>query len=1189
MAQSPSEAPTVRFYPKPDELAALATGASAVIEASAGTGKTYLLEHLVLDRLIETDLGLESILIVTFTEKATGDLISRLRAAIDRLLAFAGAPAARDEDATPADSARYWRLDDTARSRLLRARQSFDRATISTMHGFCQGVLTENAFISNRLFAQQHVDSRQTFGLVFKDVLRRTLSTDATYRRYLSAWLRARSVDDLEQLLYDARRTACPFGVAFDPRRIVNAAAAFVAAADDPALGAAMTKHAGHAGTSKAMLSRTQILAALCRQLEGDDDVPTFLQQLDETLRRLPEVFRYLEEKLGTRPTVSTGPLRPFQQAFLALADAAVPLDVAVATLFAPAVTQQLEQHKRQAGLFDFDDMLALVAESLEGPHGPALIAALRDRYKIAFIDEFQDTDPVQWRIFKRLFFDSGGENPLIVIGDPKQSIYGFRGADVQTYLAARSAVAGDRGPAVRLQRNFRSVPAVVDAFNAILDQAADPAFFSGAIGYEHPVVSGVPGGGDAGGHQDPAVTLLSVTSTTGDTMKARDVKRTLADRIAAEIAALLAGPAAPPASEIFVLTRTTAEADAIGQVLREAGLPHAFFKQDGLYQTPEACHVRDLLAAVADPNDRSKRAKAWLTPFFGLTLDDLPACAGVTADHPLLARLFTWKALADDGDYRGLYDRILDDSGVVRRELFSATNERRLTNYLHLCELLLAQTARARPTLAQVVRNLGSYIDKLRAPSVEEGNIQRRESDRDAVQIMTMHKAKGLEADVVFLYGGFSGWRSLRRVRAYSDRGQRLSYVGRTRRIHLEDRLKAEQAEEDQRLLYVALTRARRRLYLPYFGILGEGDELYEGTKGEDEVWSKLHGGYRHVNRRLRAVLAATAGPERHLFAVTRVPCPPEAADTGPPARASARPALADWRPPPQLLGGDDDTRALALDELRRRHAGLVITSYSRLKRAHGGYQPPAELVDAIDAALDGGGDESGTGATTLSAAQRPEDAPPELPGGALSGIFLHAVLESVPLQTLANAPTLEAWCALPAIRDLFATTMRRTDRDPRFLGDAQQLVYRALTTPIPLSATHTLPGIARADAVLRETEFVYPTDAASRGFVKGFIDLIFEDEGRVYVADWKSDFLPSWDADAVAVHVANNYALQARLYALALVKMLGITGREQYQARFGGLVFVFLRGLPEGLLIQRPSYDDVQSWQRDLAEQPL
>jgi exodeoxyribonuclease V beta subunit len=843
MANPPREAPAVRVYPKPEELAALGAGTSAVIEASAGTGKTYLLEHLVLDRLIETDLGLENILIVTFTEKATADLSKRLRAAIDRLLAFADAPNAGPEDAQTRDSSRYWRLDDTARRRLLRARQSFDRATISTMHGFCQGVLTENAFVSNRLFTQQHVDSRQTFSQVFTDVLRRTLSTDETFRRYLAAWLRLRRVDDLEQLLYDVRRMACPFGVTFNPERIVAAAVAFAAVATDPATTFALGKHLANKTTEKAMLSRIVTLAGLCTELGRDGDVPTFLRQLDEAVSRTSDLFRYVEEKLCVRAVPQTGPVQQFQQAFLGLADAAVPLDVAIATLFAPVVNQQLEQHKRQVGLFDFDDMLALVAESLDGPQGPGLIAALRDRYKIAFIDEFQDTDPVQWRIFKRLFFDSGSENPVTIIGDPKQSIYGFRGADVQTYLSARAAVSGDRGPAVRLQRNFRSVPAVIDAYNAIFDQAAAEPFFSGDIGYEHPVVAGLPPAEATGDGGLPAVTLLSVTSTTGDTMMARDVKRTLADRIAAEITVLLAGPAAPPAGEIFVLTRTIVEADAIGQVLREAGVPHAFFKQDGLYQTPEARHVRDLLAAVADPDDRSKRAKALLTPFFGLTLDDLPACAGLTPDHPLLARLFTWKALADDGDYRRLYDRILDDSGVVRRELFAATSERRLTNYLHLFELLLAQTARARPSLPEVVRNLGVYIDKLRAPAVEEANVQRRESDKDAVQIMTMHKAKGLEADVVFLYGGFAAWRGLRKVRAYSDQGQRLSYVGRPRRLQLEDRLKAEQSEEDQRLLYVALTRARRRLFLPYFGVLGEGDEQLE-WKTEEEVWRKLYGG---------------------------------------------------------------------------------------------------------------------------------------------------------------------------------------------------------------------------------------------------------------------------------------------------------------------------------------------------------
>ncbi|HXI57912.1 MAG TPA: UvrD-helicase domain-containing protein, partial [Polyangia bacterium] len=1198
------------LYPKPVELGRLPHDRSAVIEASAGTGKTFLLEHLVLDRVIGADGGtgdevrIENILVVTFTDKGAAELSRRLRGAIDRLLAVAaGAAPPPAGDGGPPDHC--WRLDATAVARLQRARQSFDRATIATMHGFCQRVLTENPFASLRLFSQRHVDSRQVFGQVFRDVLRRRLAVDDDLRPYLTAWMACGyTVAGLETLLYDARRFAAtsPWAATFDPVRIASAVRDFLGVMADSAAVSALRAQIRNASTAKAITGRMEIAAEICRRFIASGDLPALLTEFEDA----DDLSTFVEPRLGPGPL--PGDAERLRRAFFDLADAVVPIGVAVAQLFGPIVNVALDTHKRQSGVFDFDDMLALVAESLDGPHGDELVRALRARYRCALIDEFQDTDPIQWRIFRRIFLAADSTSPLVIVGDPKQAIYGFRGADVQTYLIARRAVSGDGGPAVHLERNFRSTAPLIDAYNAILDHQADDPFFDakGDIHYDRPVSAGlaphVPAQPPA---PRPAVTLLSVTPTQPGDMRARDVRRSLAARIAAEIRALLAPPTAVPAGEIFVLTRMLAEGEAVGAALREAGVPFTFFKQDGLYQTPEARHIQDLLSAVDDPGDRSKRLRAWLTPFFALSLSDLPDCATVGADHPLVARLESWKALADEHRFESLFHRILDESGVIRRELFAGAGERRLTNYLHIFDLLLAQTVKGRRALPDLLTQLGGFIDSAHKPDPEDGNVQRRESDRDAVQIMTMHKAKGLEAEVVFLYGGFTAWRGgTRKVRTFGAGGQRVATYGRPRRLVIEERLKAEQTQEDQRLLYVALTRAKSRLYLPYFGNLPPGDELLEMTAGpEAEEWKKLMGGYRHVNRRLRALVSDPVfrDPRRELFAAREVPCPPavdeEAAQS---TRRQRLQALGAWQPPAALLADQTAGRAHALDELRRRRGGFVITSYSRLKQAHGGYQAPEDPLD--DGLVGEAGAADLEGDATAAATVAPGADQP-LPGGALTGIFLHAVLEALPLDSLAGRPPLADWAALPAVSQVFARAASRFDRKPEHLAEAQRLVHAALTTPIALPGGRTLDGVASAGRILREVEFVYPavgaatgaassptapasaaTDAGDAGFVKGFIDFVVEVDGRAYLGDWKSDRLPAWTSDAVSAHVAANYGLQARLYAVALVKMLGIASGADYEARFGGMIFVFLRGLPDAVHVWRPSFADVARWRDDL-----
>ncbi|HSY39676.1 MAG TPA: 3'-5' exonuclease, partial [Polyangia bacterium] len=452
-----------------------------------------------------------------------------------------------------------------------------------------------------------------------------------------------------------------------------------------------------------------------------------------------------------------------------------------------------------------------------------------------------------------------------------------------------------------------------------------------------------------------------------------------------------------------------------------------------------------------------------------------------------------------------------------------------------------------------------------------------------DAVQIMTMHKAKGLEAEVVFLYGGYSPSPN-KGVRHYTDAGSRVATAGRPRTNALGDLIKRERESEDQRLFYVALTRARRRLYLPFSGE-GESDAPIEG--GTREINWKLSGGYSHVNRRLRA-LRADESQRRH-FETRDVPIDPRGSGDGGRQRLALL-GLVGWRPDVEKpaaskmasktastskttlpLASSTVAAEAELARLRRHRVGPTLTSYSRIKQSEGGYRPPTEIHDETN------------------------DAPPladdDLPGGARAGVFVHDLLERVPLETLRATEGFEAWAARDDIRSLLEATLRRHGREPRHLLAAARLAHAALTTPLPVVGG-VLPGLAHAKREAREMEFLFPfpeaAGGADRGYVKGFVDLLFEHEGRVYFGDWKTDRLPSWDEAVVEAHVAKNYALQEQLYALALVRMLGIASEADYQARFGGTLYLFVRGLPGAGAVRsrRPTFAELSAWSVEIAE---
>ena len=822
------------------------------------------------------------------------------------------------------------------------------------------------------------------------------------------------------------------------------------------------------------------------------------------------------------------------------------------------------------------------------GAHGNELIRAMRARYRFALIDEFQDTDELQWSFFQRVFVESEGRNLLYLIGDPKQSIYGFRGADVHTYLEARDCVQQAGKPLVPLTHNFRSTPELIGACNHILDSSADVPFFDGPIGYDRPVEAGKELVALlADGKPAAPIHLLKIETADGEGLSTSELKRGLARQIAREARALLSdehglrfGPVAQTKciepGDIFVLTATNKESHQVSEALRDAEVPFAFYKQDGLFQTDQAREIHDLLVAIADPADADKRCRAWIAPFFLVPLAALPSLNELSDSHPLIKRLRDWNELAGKRRFEMLFRKILDDSGIIRRELFLRDDERALTNYLHIFEVLLEEARTVGCDLADLATTLAAYMQGTRNPPGDEGNIQRLESDRTAVQIMTIHKSKGLEAAVVFLYGGFGRYRG-GGIHEYHEDGQRLLYIGDDE--HAKERASEDRTHEEQRLYYVALTRAKARLYLPLVP-----DKL--GGKRWD-------GGYRRLNERLTAITGNLEGSgQRDRFRI--VPFQDRPLEVS--RSDSDRPInnLATWPAKAVLEKFEKKTPSSPnFYQLKQDHAGYVVSSYSRMKRIESGELDPLERDEF----------RREPGQKTLAT----ELADDELPGGTATGTMLHEILEKIPFNSLAAKPSPDDWLGRAAIKEVFDVAMARggitmTAGQRRRAGD---MIYRALTTSISLGSVRPIPGLYGCENVISEMEFLFPfpedvhpplSDSRpgklviERGYIKGFVDLVVEHEGRVYFADWKSDVLPSYEPDRIKAHVEAHYDTQVKLYSLALVKALLIDSEATYEKSFGGLFYVFLRALgrddgeSQGVYFERPGWSDILQYETEL-----
>jgi exodeoxyribonuclease V beta subunit len=1179
---------------------------SHLIEASAGTGKTWTIAALYVRLVLGhgqdgtapvRPMLPQDVLVMTFTRAATRELSDRIRARLTE-----AAQVFRDMAET--DDAFLQQLKDEypegepreqAAHRLALAAQAMDDAAVYTIDAWCQRMLREHAFDSGSLFEENLVGDEAALRLeAVQDYWRQQLYPMGTalVTQVLGVWRDVPALEqDMRALMAVPLADAAPgtlaqvFGAAMAEREAqLQALKQGWNDKADNLLGwieaqLAVKKH-GWNGSLLQVGRSQKWLEALKSWAESDGDFKALKDAMGKGWNRFTP-----EGLLECRKDGDVVELPAECQAYAQLLEGldALPDPSQVARLHARThVLQRMAELKRRSGLFGFADMLQRLDVALADPElGERLAQRLREQFPVAMIDEFQDTSPLQFRIFDRIYrtADNLPDTALLLIGDPKQSIYGFRGADIHSYLAARRATAGRHHV---LGTNFRSTQAVVDVVNRWFDMAPD------AFGYKHGDEDPLPFQPvKAKGRDDifktSAGDVQAMTVVHDATLRStRDAQTHLSALCAEQIVAWLSDPQARFADaqkgdkalqpkDIAVLVRTGKEAATVRDALRVRGVASVYLSdRDSVFASDEAQDLCLWLRGVAEPQDMRRVRSALGTRTVGLSLTELYDLA--TQDELLDTRAEQMRELHQTWQSQGVLAMLRQSLHVLQlagRWRGEPDGERRLTNVLHLAELLQAASSQIDGEQA-LIRWLAQQMDEAQSGNTSGGEEQtvRLESDEDLVKVITIHASKGLEYPVVCLPFAHSH-RVVTADKAAvlqleSDEGERhwtLDFDKDDSQLADRDRLR-----EDLRLWYVALTRARHALWVGWSAVKrGNGKTCVNHTCAAGHL---LSSGQELEAADWLGKLQALQTHQASKALSVQLELAPEVVP------------LKLWQKPAQ----NTELRE-ALNCTARIDKSWTIASFSRLTRDLSS-QTLAPLVLHLNPPRPAD-DEPPEDATLPMASvtvARPGAVSPwhGFAKGPTAGNFLHDQLEWLAADGFAldasKAERLKYRCenagytaqaddVLQWLSRVVAQPLRGPNAPLNALGDllpemefwlpAERLHARQVDA---LCQQHLLPGVSRPQL----------PDAQLHGMLMGFADLVFEHEGRYWVLDYKSNYLGADDAAYTtqaldAAMAQHRYEVQAALYMLALHRLLRARLGDAYDPaqQLGGAVYLFLRGI--------------------------
>ena len=1262
---------------------------STVLEASAGTGKTYTLERLVVRYLTEgvngkPPAGIDKILVVTFTEKAALEMRERIRGIIGNILSGS-------DEGIIDDS-----VDKAVKLNFLsEAAKSFNEASIYTIHGFCQHVLAEFPFESGNPFVSELVDDNEIFDQVIWDYFRQLFAgekiTLEDYKLLLNT-VKAKDFYDLVEALRGFIRGDI-FQV--EENEVLPDKKEFESFLQ------------AYKEEKKNFISKTGDLWACFQEahstfkevsIDGFRDDHKYLNgnryrktSIEKWFKELNILFN--SKNLEKFLTNFNGGLETFfklRSSYIieyGLKKKSPPVEKlllygfysTLENIYGYVTSNNLLQlngidgifllfdtikniitlydlKKKEYGLHEFSDLIFRTRAALK-KDDQIFRRALQKKYSAILIDEFQDTDQVQWDIFFHIFKSiSGSEDlPLFVIGDPKQAIYNFRGANIETYFKVTSQMKNR----YKLGTNFRSAPGLINGVNRL---------FSSVFNNEHQITNKQEQK-DLSGDKALEKAVSSLNSIFFDPVKVppqnsiprlyindfeeeniefvliekQDNKEKkkyekigdIRDRwhlfVRDKIYHLLTSPGISlkkpdatingsfvKASDIAVLTSTNAEAEQYMSLFSEYNIPAVINKQGSVWKSQEGEDFRLLFNGINDYKNRSAIKAALLTSFFSFDFKELLILISNDGLPFWQERFANWKEKIDKFHFYGAMEEILslsrgDKQGSGEksgeefffvapfRERFLAapSGERKVTNTDHLIELISRQQYHKGLGASGLYDYINSQISS--GGSDESGEI-RLDRDDDTVQIMTMHASKGLEFPMVFVSGGL-------RVKPPDQRAY-TTYFKDGKRVfdflkNDEGKVKSSEFDDGEflRLLYVAITRAKSKIYLPFATSSKiKIHNMYKKLTGPDIC--NLSGLKEFVN----------SSDNSRYFKITSITPQDETRYNTPRYYTAKISQVKSFN----CKSMTDDT----IGEICRRKtflssfSGIQAKQLDKHKYNGGGATSFEVLPDDLPKGLGGLDDEKIITDDIL------KENIYTFSKGNVVGNLIHSLLEDIPYFSLGKYPCVNNFCDDNNFDEFFSS--RSDIYFPRQWYDEHKdllktIVFNTLKTPVKDENNQffRLSDIPENEKK-HEMNFFFPINKNKRinlnlscsenpdinfeisndGFLNGAIDLIFLHNNKYYIADWKStslgDSIEKYNMAMIrAAMDEHDYHLQYMIYTIALIKFLKNQKKDfDYKTDFGGIYYFFVRGMDEkyskeqnGIFYFKPSYEEFLSFYNDLA----
>ena len=1060
---------------------------SNLIEASAGTGKTYSIAILALRLVLEKNIPIQEILMVTFTKAAVAELETRVRLFVR--LAHMASVGQKIEDEKINDLV----LESTARfgkpeveRRLRTAILFLDETSINTIHGFCQKTLNEYAFETNQIFgsgATSEVELNEVLEAAVNQFWRKEITRlESKLLGFLEEGFKR---DDLKQFA----------------RNILG--------------GQIMVQPEKYEEGFLELEKQKEIIAS----------IEAIQEKIDEVMQSAAAYVESHYDDLMAQVLANTHAKKEFPELLDTL----------------EKIIEEVKQIKERNSFLTFDDMIQKLHEAVVVRNHVALRDALRIKYKAVFIDEFQDTDKMQYEIFSHLF--SEAPSVLFFIGDPKQSIYAWRKADINTYFSAKKMVNNVYG----MNTNFRSSDAIVAAQNAFFKPKPDFDTFefrgaADAIDYIHvdapkdnqkgDFVSGI-------GVEKPMSIIKESSKNKIANATAAIVVKLLGEHGYGIVAKGVKRSIKP--SDIGILVRSNYEGKLIKQVLSKSNIPAITIDETKLSDTVEAKEILYVLRAVYDIS-RSNINKALLSNLSGLSLDDV-----LTVNEEFVLNQF--KSYQESWIQNGVYVmlmRFISDYKVQSHllEQDHANGERQLSNVLQLLEIL-----HKTQTFNQYAPNeLINWLQKAIENSAAAGDEfeQRIESDEDAVKILTIHKSKGLEYNIVIvpyidLQAKVSGYPSFR------DPVNSVYYFGNPSLMSeaQNEALNLQLQQENRRLIYVAITRAKYKCY------------VFHNVKNNPKETSALY----NILNALEEVK-----PETIEF------ISPIEMDTAFRYRS--------------------DLKKYPLEYAKANRFDLREVNWRKLSYTY--LNPEHPIVPKLSSGL--GQDAYGDFIFK------------KLKKGAFTGNLLHSIFENIAFNDTYHWDKVvkRSLKRLALVNQelynekLLEMLQHVTETE---LNDGQRLFKLSEVSNASrlneFEFDFSVQGFQSAAINQLSTEkvpFHLRNFEQLEGMMNGKIDLFFEHAGKYYILDWKSNFLGDRVEDYGQEEVwaamdENNYHLQYHIYTSAACKYLKMRKADfNYETEFGGVFYLFLRGVRKegnyGVFFHKPDLLIIEKFDQILSQ---